>query len=159
MADKPAQWLARPLPDRFWGTTAAGVEGWRPCAGGGGSVVLGCIVTLCGGWTPPATGADTVEVPVPYDPADGVSPVAWIIRRITLRVQIAGGSPAVTIEKSTVAGAFVATSVGTLTMGAGNYEVSATAGLGAVNSGDKLRFNPTVLGTAEAWTITVEMGV
>jgi hypothetical protein len=65
----------------------------------------------------------------------------------------------VDIEKSTAAGGFSATAVGTLTMGAGDYEVSTTAALGSVNSGNKLRFNVTALGTAQAWTITVEMGV
>jgi hypothetical protein len=113
---------------------------------------------LCGGWTPTSTGGDTVEVPVPYDPADGTTGVTWTLRRITLRVNVAGGSPSVDVEKSTAAGAFSATAIGSLSMGAGAYEVSSTAALGTVDSGDKLRFNVTVQDTATAWTITVEMG-
>lgn len=113
---------------------------------------------LCGAWTPLATGPDLVEAVVPYDPADGTTPVTWTLRRITLRVQTAGGAPAITIEKSTVAGAFSASSVGTLTMGSGDYEVSSTAALGTAASGDKLRFNVTTLATALNWTVEVEMG-
>jgi hypothetical protein len=113
---------------------------------------------LCGGWTPENTGGDVVEVPVPYDPSDGTTIVTWTLRRITLRVNVAGGSPGVDIEKSTIAGAFAPTAIGSLVMGAGAYEVTSTIILGTVDSGDKLRFNVTVQDTATAWTITVEMG-
>lgn len=116
----------------------------------------GLIVFLCAAFTPTATGGDTAEFTVPYS-VDGTTSVTWTLRRVTLRVQTAGGAPAVTIEKSTATGAFSATSVGSVTMGGGNYEVSSTSSLGTVASGNKLRFNPTALGTAANWTISVEM--
>lgn len=119
-------------------------------------LVRGLLIVLCQAFTPTATGGDAAEAVIPYS-VDGVTALTWVLRRVTLRVQTAGGAPAVTIEKSTVAGAFSATSVGSVTMGGGAYEVASTASLGSVNSGDKLRFNPTVLGTATNWTIEVEL--
>jgi hypothetical protein len=111
---------------------------------------------LCEAYTPVITGADVGEVMIPYA-SDGTTVLTWNVRRITLRVQTAGGAPVVVIEKSTASGAFSAATVGTLTMGSGNYEVSNTTSLGTVASGDKIRFNVTTLATAQAWTITVEI--
>lgn len=115
------------------------------------------VVTLCGAFTPAGTGGDTFEFTMPYSPADGTTSITWNMRRITLRVNVAGGAPAVTIEKSTATGAFSATTMGSVTMGSGNYEVSATGGFSSstIASGDKLRFNATALGTATGWTVTV----
>jgi len=113
---------------------------------------------LCAAYTPILTGPDSAEVTAPYDPADGVSSITWTLRWIGLRVQTAGGAPAVTIEKSSGAGAFNPTSVGTVTLGTGASEGTGTAGLGMVNSGDKLRFNVGTLGTAQNWTVLVELG-
>lgn len=115
------------------------------------------VVTLCGAFTPAGTGGDTFEFTMPYSPADGTASITWNMRRITLRVNVAGGAPAVTIEKSTATGAFSATTMGSVTMGSGNYEVSATSGFSSstIASGDKLRFNATTLGTATGWTVTV----
>jgi hypothetical protein len=111
---------------------------------------------LCEAFTPVLTGADVGEVTIPFA-SDGTSILTWRVVRITLRVQTAGGAPVVVVEKSTASGAFSATTVGTLTMGSGNYEVSTTAALGTVNSGDKIRFNVTTLATAQSWTILVEI--
>jgi hypothetical protein len=116
------------------------------------------VVTLCGAFTPAGTGGDAFEFTLPYSPTDGTTSVTWNLRRITLRVNVAGGAPAVTIEKSTATGAFSATTMGSVTMGSGNYEVSATGGFSSstVASGNKLRMNPTALGTATGWTVTCE---
>jgi len=116
------------------------------------------LLCLCSAYTPVSTGADVAEVTAPYDPADGVTSITWNLRWIGLRVQTPGGAPAITIEKSTAAGAFSATSVGTVTLGAGAAEATATAGLGTVASGNKLRFNVGTLGTASNWTVLVELG-
>ena len=116
------------------------------------------LLCLCAAFTPLTAGPDAAEVAVPYDPADGVTSIAWTLRWIGLRVQTAGGAPAVTIEKSSGTGVFTPTSVGTVTLGAGASEAMATAGLGTVNSGDKMRFNVVALGTASNWTVAVELG-
>lgn len=113
-------------------------------------------IMLCEAFTPVLTGADVGEITIPYA-KDGTTVLTWSVKRLTLRVQTAGGAPVVVVEKSTVTGAFTASTVGTLTMGSNNYEVSITSALGTVNSGDKIRFNVTTLATAQAWTITVEI--
>lgn len=117
----------------------------------------GVLLALCIAFTPSGLGADTGELTVPYSPVDGTTSITWNVRRITLRVNVAGGAPALDIEKSSIAGAFSATTVGTVTMGVGNYEVSQTGGFasGTVVSGDKLRFNVSALGSATGWTITI----
>ena len=51
---------------------------------------------MCAAFTPLTTGPDAAEVAVPYDPADGVTSIAWTLRWVGLRVQTAGGAPAVT---------------------------------------------------------------
>lgn len=120
--------------------------------------IRGAVVILCEAFTPVGTGADIAEVMVPYDPTDGTTSVTWNVRRIWLRVNVAGGAPVAVIEKSTASTAFSASTVGTLTMGSGDYEVAATSSLGTVASGNKLRFNVTTLATATGWAIGVELG-
>jgi hypothetical protein len=115
----------------------------------------GRVILLCAAMTPGATGPDAGEIPIPY--SDDGSSIAWKVSRVNLRVQTAGGAPSVTIEKSTGAGAFSATSVATVTLGSGDYEASVTGSLGTVSSGDKLRFNALTLDSAQNWTITVEV--
>ncbi len=113
-------------------------------------------IALCSAFTPLATGADAGEVTVPYD-ADGTTAVTFNVKRLTLRVATAGGAPEIVVEKSTVAGAFAAATVGTVTLGAGAFEGSVTAALGTVASGNKLRFKVNTLGTALNWTVLVEL--
>lgn len=112
-------------------------------------------VVLCSAFTPAFVGADTAEVPIPFA-SDGSS-LTFTITRLSLRVNITGGAPAITIEKSSVAGAFTPTSVGSLTLTTGASQGTTTTSLGNVTSGDKLRFNVTTLATAQNWTITVEI--
>ena len=119
---------------------------------------LGCVLALCSAFTPIGTGADVAEIPVPYSPRDGSSSINWNVRRINFRVQTAGISSEVNIEKSSDTGGFSATTVGTLTLASGSYETSNSSSLGTINSGDKIRFNVTTLGTAQNWTITTELG-
>jgi len=119
---------------------------------------MGAGILLCLGFTPAATGSDVGEVMVPYDPADGVTSITWNVRRIWLRVNVAGGAPVATVNVSSGTGAFSGVLVGTLTMGSGNYEVAVTASLGTVASGNKLGFSVTTLATATGWTIGCEIG-
>jgi hypothetical protein len=117
-----------------------------------------CTMVLCAGYTPSGTGADVAEFVVPYSPDDGTTGLTFTLRRATLRVNVAGGAPVAILEKSTVAGAFSASTLGTLTMPSGDYEVSITSfGIGTVASGNKVRFNVSTLGTATGWTIELEM--
>ena len=119
------------------------------------SVAVVRALVLCAGYTPSGTGGDVAEFIVPYQ-TDG-SVVSYVLSRVSLRVSVAGGAPSVEIEKSTGTGIFSAASVGSVTLGVGDYEASETAGLGTVQSGDKLRFNVLALGTAQNWTVSVEM--
>lgn len=117
-------------------------------------------MVLFQGFTPPGTGADTVEVDVPYDPEDGTTSLTWNIRRISWRLATAGGAPSLKVEKSSASTAFSATDVDTLTMGSGDYEVATTAGFdtATLSSGEKLRINVLDLGSGAAgWTVTVLM--
>lgn len=116
---------------------------------------VACLLTLCSAFTPAGTGADIAEIVVPYNPKDGTTSVTWTVRRIDFRVNVAGGAPAITVEKYTGTGAFSATTVGTVTLGSGAYEGETHSGLGTVASGNKLRFNVGTLATATGWTIEV----
>lgn len=108
------------------------------------------VAALCEAFTPASTGADAAEVTVPG------SGLTFTLTKVTLRVAAAGGAPAITVQKSTVAGVFTPTSIGSVTLGSGAYEGSSTSSLGTVASGDKIRFSVGALGTAAGWTVTVE---
>ena len=112
---------------------------------------------LCSAYTPTAIGADAAEVPVPHG-YDG-SVIAWNAKLFTIRVQTAGSMPSAAIERSEGVGGFVATSLGTVTLAMNAYEGSYAPSSGTVNSGDKLRFNVLDVGTAQNWTVAVELGV
>jgi hypothetical protein len=136
------------------GTVAAGDHTHAPPS----AQKRGCLLVLCLAFTPAGTGADSGEIVVPYSPVDGSTQLTWNVRRLTLRVSASGGAPAATLQKSTVAGAFTPSDLGTVTLGSGANEGSVTSALGSVVSGDKLRFSVGTLGTATGWTITVELG-
>lgn len=118
----------------------------------------GLTVPLCGAYTPSATGGDSFEFPMPYSPLDGTTSITWVLRRINLRVSTNGGAPAVTIERSISASAFVASAMGSVTMASSGYETFASSGfsINTIASGNKLRMRPTVLGSATNWTVTCE---
>jgi len=119
----------------------------------------GRSVMLCSAYTPTATGEDAAEVSVPFSPLNGGNSTSWTITRLSFRVKTAAAadSSVIDIEKSTDAGAFSATLVGSVTLNANSYENNTTGSLGTVNSGDKLRFNVTTLGTATNWTVITEI--
>jgi hypothetical protein len=56
-----------------------------------------------------------------------------------------------------VVGAFSATTIGTVVLDSASYEGQTTGSLGSVNSGNKLRFNVSVLGAATNWTVITEI--
>lgn len=119
-------------------------------------VPMGRTVMLCAAYTPTTTGPDNGEIPIPYD-LDGMTSLPWKIRRGTFRVQTAGGSPSVRIEKSTTTGPFSASTIGTMTTATNDYEAYLTGSLGTLNSNDKIRFNVLDVAAASNWTITLEI--
>ena len=119
----------------------------------------GASMILCAGWTPVATGPDYAEYTVPYDPQDGVSSVTWNVRRITWRASVSGSSlSTVAIEYSSGTGGFVANTIGSITLPVAAFEANVTSSLGTTVSGRKIRFNTTVLGDAQNWTIDLLIG-
>ena len=112
-------------------------------------------VVLCSAYTPTSTGADTAEVEVPYDANN--NSLTYTIERLLLRVQTAGGAPSMKIEQYSGTGAFTPTVVGTVTLSTGANEGQVTSSLGTIVSGTKLRFNVLGLGTAQNWTIQVDL--
>lgn len=120
----------------------------------------GVLLALCSAFTPSGTGADTAELTVPFDPADGTTSITWNVRALIVRVQTAGGAPAVTFEVSTIAGAFSAATIGSVTLGSGAYEGSNTSmfTIPTVVSGNKIRLNFTALGTAVNFSCEILLG-
>ena len=121
-------------------------------------VPIGRSIALCSAYTPSATGVDAAEVPVPFSPVDGSSSINWNVKRLSIRAQTSETTTSsVIIEKSIVSGLFSSTTIGTVTLPSGAYENSTTGSLGTVNSGDKIRFNVSTLGTATNWTVVTEL--
>lgn len=91
---------------------------------------------------------------IPYLSGD---PVTFDLTRAFVRIEVPGGATtSVDIEKSP-AGAFVASTIASLSIPAGNYSDQETAGLGSVDSGELVRIAWTALGAAEGIPFTVEL--
>jgi hypothetical protein len=128
-----------------------GTASWAQNAPYGRSIVL------CAAYTPTATGADPAEIPVPYSPLNGTTPVTWSIRRLVIRSSTAETSTSsINIEKSSITQSFSATLVGAVTHSYGLFETASVGSFGTVVSGDKLRFNVITLGVSTYWTVVVE---
>jgi hypothetical protein len=122
------------------------------------NVVSGRSIMLCSAYTPLISGPDIGEVPVPYSPLDGTTSLIYTVRRLVFRVQTsANDTSIIAIEKSTGTGGFSATTIGSVTLSSGSYEAYNTGSLGTINSGDKLRFNITTLGSAQNWITICEI--
>lgn len=113
-------------------------------------------VLLCAGFTPTATGADVAEVPIPFD-SDGTTPIVWNVSRLNLRVQTSGGAPSVSFEKYSGSGQFSGFTLGLVTLETGAFEGYTTGITGTLASNDKVRFNVGDLGTAQNWTVSMEI--
>lgn len=121
------------------------------------STPSGRAVGLCAAYTPLVTGADAAEIPIPYN-TDGTTPITWNIKRINMRVQVSESvSSSVAIEKSNVAGVFTATEIGRILLPATSYEAFTGSISSTIASGEKMRFNVIELGTAQNWTLLVEI--
>jgi hypothetical protein len=113
-------------------------------------------MVLATAYTPTSTGADAAELTVPHE-YDGTLAADWTVRRVNFRVGTAGGSPSVQLQKSTSAGVFSPADLVTVTLGSNAYEGYAAGIFGTATSGDKLRMNVLELGTAQNWTVTVQL--
>lgn len=116
-------------------------------------------LTIRSAFTPGSSGADFAEIIIPYSTIDGTTSLTFNVRRINVRVAVAGGSPSVRFEKSSSTGAFSASTIGTVTLGSGQYEGSITSSFSnsTVQSGDKVRLNFLDLGSANYFTCTIEI--
>ena len=134
------------------------------------------MVTFCSGYTPTATGADSVVFRFPENVADGSSSISYVLRRVQMRVEtLAAGTSTIRLEKygwnaGVGTGAFSTSSTGStanvmlvpLNIGGASmgetFVTSASIGFSANNSflsGDKLRVNFTTLNASHAnFTIT-----
>jgi hypothetical protein len=135
------------------------------------------MVTFCSGYTPVATGADSVVFRFPENVVDGSSSLAYSLRRVQMRVEtLSSGTSTIRLEKygwnaGVGTGAFSTTSTGSTAnvmlvplniggVGMGEtFVTSASIGFSANGtsfvSGDKLRVNFTTLNATHAnFTIT-----
>lgn len=120
------------------------------------------VATLCMGFSPTATGAQSVEFPIPYSPVNGTTALTFNLRKVSLRAATpAGGTTSFHVQVSSGTGAFVGYNVMASALsisGSGVYEVSSTsfAGTAQVSSGNKLRLNFSSI-AASSLTVTVLM--
>lgn len=135
------------------------------------------MVTFCSGYTPTATGADTVVFRFPESTTDGTTSLTYQLRRVQMRVEtLSSGTSTIRLEKYGWAagvgtGAFSTTSTGSTAnvlavplniggVGMGEtFATSASIGFSGNGttfvSGDKLRVNFTALNATHAnFTIT-----
>lgn len=125
---------------------------WSPP---GKDAVKGLFAIWAGTSLPAATGAFGGVWRVPY--VNGIAKT-FSVDRITLRFETAGGSGTYTVafEKSAGGGAFVASTIGSLSLAAASNETSSTSSLGQLTSGQLIRINFTALGTGAA-TFTAQL--
>jgi hypothetical protein len=120
------------------------------------SYVQNKSIVLCSAYTPLISGADSVEIPIPYS-SDGITPLSWSINRINMRTQTPEETTSsIYIQKSAGNGAFSSTPVAHLILSSGSYEAF-TSSVDSVVSDDKIRFFVDMMGLSTGWTITVEI--
>jgi len=130
------------------------------------------MVTFCSGYTPVATGADSVVFRFPESTTDGTTSLTYNLRRVTMRVEtLSSGTSTIRLEKygwnaGVGTGAFSTTSTGSTAnvlavplniggVGMGEtWATSASIGFSANGttfvSGDKLRVNFTAVNATHA---------
>jgi hypothetical protein len=108
-------------------------------------------LTFCAGFTPSASGVDSVVLRIPDSPADGSTALTYNVRELFIRVETASaGTSSVQIEYYNGTGAFSATGnmmASALSIsGASTYEASTTTfSQTTLSSGNKVRLNFTAL--------------
>lgn len=114
------------------------------------------LLAMGSAFTPAGAGPDGNQVVVPHG-LDGSQSVTWTIKRATLRVASAGSAASVAIEKSAGNGVFNGTQITVLSLGSNTYETSNAGILGTVSSGDKMRMNVLDAGSAQNWSVSVQL--
>ena len=143
-------------------TDSAGTLTWS-ASGTGISFAAGTIrqlrplvLTFCSGYTPPASGADTVVLRIPDSARDGTTATTYILREFHIRVETpSAGSSRIQLEKSTGDGVFTAVNYlagsGLTISGAGIYTTQTQSFAGShVTSNDFLRLNWNLLSATHA---------
>jgi phage baseplate assembly protein gpV len=101
----------------------------------------------------PASAGNTAVWRVPYK--DGAA-LTFNLSRAYARVETAGSQSTVIQVQASPAGAFVATTITTLTIAAAGNEVEVTVGLGTISSGQLLRVAFSSVGVSAPYTVELE---
>ena len=112
-------------------------------------------LTFCSGYTPAATGADSVVLRIPDSPADGTTSLTYNLRELFLRVETpSAGTSTVQVEYYTGTSAFSATNLLSSALsatGASTYEFTSSGfSTSTLASGTKLRLNFTAINATHA---------
>ena len=112
-------------------------------------------LTFCSGFTPAATGVDSVVLRIPDSPADGSTSLTYNLRELFLRVETpSAGTSTVQVEYYTGTAAFSATNLLSSALsatGAAAYEFASTGfSTSTLASGTKLRLNFTAINATHA---------
>ena len=112
-------------------------------------------LTFCSGFTPAATGVDSVVLRIPDSPADGSTSLTYNLRELFLRVETpSAGTSTVQVEYYTGTSAFSATNLLSSALsatGAAAYEFASTGfSTSTLASGTKLRLNFTAINATHA---------
>jgi hypothetical protein len=132
-------------------TAGSGVD----IANGAGSITIRqkrpLYLTFCAGFTPAASGVDSVVLRIPDSPADGSTSVTYNVRELFVRVETASaGTTSVHVQYYTGTSAFsssgnLMTTALSIT-GGSTYEASTTTfSQTTLSSGNKVRLNFTAL--------------
>ena len=124
-------------------------------ANGAGSITIRqkrpLYLTFCAGFTPAASGVDTVVLRIPDSPADGSTSLSYNVRELFIRVETASaGTSSVHVQYYTGSGAFSSTgnlmTTALSITGGSTYEASTTTfSQATLSSGNKVRLNFTAL--------------
>ena len=124
-------------------------------ANGAGSITIRqkrpLYLTFCAGFTPAASGVDTVVLRIPDSPADGSTSISYNVRELFIRVETASaGTSSVHVQYYTGSGAFSSTgnlmTTALSITGGSTYEASTTTfSQATLSSGNKVRLNFTAL--------------
>jgi hypothetical protein len=122
----------------------------------------GFTMQFCAGYTPTASGPDTVILKIPESASDGISDITFILRELDIRVETpSAGQSRIQLEKYSGTTAFalgggtgnsMIGGFGITLTGAGTYftSTSSFAAGALVTSNDKLRLNWTLLNATHA---------
>jgi hypothetical protein len=136
-------------------TPGSGVD----IANGAGSITIRqkrpLYLTFCSGFTPVASGVDSVVLRIPDSPADGSTSLSYNVRELFIRVETpSAGTTSIQVEYYTGTSAFTATNMMSAALsitGASTYEASTTSfSQTTLASGNKVRLNFTALNSTHA---------